>query len=156
VPQKVKRTVLSVFIAGSLVACAGERPQDIGIRNGTLTPCKTTPNCVSSRATDAKHQIGALRFSGDPDAVFARLKHVLGRRSDTTLLTADSDYLQVEFRTTFFVDDGEFLLDREAGLIQIRSASRIGHSDLGKNRSRMEEIRREFLSEENGRTEKAR
>jgi uncharacterized protein (DUF1499 family) len=53
-------------------------------------------------------------------------------------------YLRVELRTTFFVDDAEFLLDRERHLIQVRSASRLGYSDLGKNRRRMEEIRGQF------------
>jgi uncharacterized protein (DUF1499 family) len=46
------------------------------------------------------------------------------------------------------VDDGEFLLDRERSVIHLRSASRLGYSDLGKNRSRIEEIRREFSNEE--------
>ena len=46
--------------------------------------------------------------------------------------------------TTLFVDDSEFLLDRERLVIQVRSASRLGYSDLGKNRSRIEEIREQF------------
>lgn len=46
--------------------------------------------------------------------------------------------------TTLFVDDSEFLLDRERQAIQVRSASRLGYSDLEKNRSRMEEIREQF------------
>jgi len=47
-------------------------------------------------------------------------------------------------RTTFFTDDAEFLLDRERRLIQLRSASRLGYSDLGLNRRRIEEIRRQL------------
>jgi len=53
-----------------------------------------------------------------------------------------------ELRTTFFVDDGEFLLDRVGRVISVRSASRLGYSDPGKNRSRMEEIRSQFYATE--------
>jgi len=59
-------------------------------------------------------------------------------------MAVEANYLRVEFHTTFFVDDGEFLLDRNAKAIHARSASRIGYSDFGKNRSRMEDIRRDF------------
>ena len=55
-------------------------------------------------------------------------------------------YLRVELRTMLFVDDGEFLLDRENKVIHIRSASRLGYSDLGKNRSRLEDIRSQYLA----------
>jgi len=86
-----------------------------------------------------------LAFSGDPNAAFARLKLVISGRIDTTLVDDLPDYLRVELRTILFVDDGEFLLDRAKKLIHVRSASRRGYSDLGKNRSRLEEIRRQFL-----------
>ena len=57
-------------------------------------------------------------------------------------------YLRTELRTVLFVDDGEFLLDRARKVIHVRSASRLGYSDLGKNRSRIEELRKEFSNEE--------
>lgn len=88
--------------------------------------------------------IAPLTFSGDADAAFARLRMLLELRSDTTIVAAQKGYLQVEFRTVFFVDDGEFLLDRKSNVIHVRSASRIGYSDLGKNRRRLEAIRQEF------------
>ncbi|HEY9596037.1 MAG TPA: DUF1499 domain-containing protein, partial [Cyanophyceae cyanobacterium] len=44
-----------------------------------------------------------------------------------------------------FVDDVEFFLDDNANVIQVRSASRLGESDLGVNRKRIETIRAEFL-----------
>jgi uncharacterized protein (DUF1499 family) len=75
---------------------------------------------------------------------FARLKQVLDGRGDTTIIEERPGYLRVEFHTLLFVDDGEFLLDAEQRLIQVRSASRLGYSDLGKNRRRLEEIRQSF------------
>jgi len=45
-----------------------------------------------------------------------------------------------------FVDDVEFLLDEKAGVIHVRSASRLGRSDFGVNRDRVETIRRQIAS----------
>ena len=128
--------------------CAGDRPNNLGSRDGLLLACPSSPNCVSSQAADESHRIAPLTFSGDPDEAFTRLKQTLGRRSDTSIIEDKSGYLRVELRTTLFVDDGEFLLDRSRSVIQVRSASRLGYSDLGKNRSRMEEIRNHFGTSE--------
>ena len=97
-----------------MLGCAGDRPQNPGPQNGLLLACPSSPNCVSSQAADEGHRIAPLMFSGDPDAAFARLKQVLGRRGDTTIIEEKPGYLRVELRTTLFVDDGEFLLDRSA------------------------------------------
>ena len=131
-----------------MVGCAGERPQNLGTKDGLLLACPSSPNCVSSQADDGKHRIAPLAFSGDPDEAFARLKQVLGRRGDTAVIDEKPGYLRVELRTTLFVDDGEFLLDRPRSVIQVRSASRLGYSDLGKNRNRMEEIRSQYIAAE--------
>jgi uncharacterized protein (DUF1499 family) len=131
-------------LSGLLAACAGERPNYLGVRDDRLSACPSSPNCVSSQALDERHRIAPLAFNGDPDIAFARLKQILARRNDTAVIEAKPGYLRVELRTTFFVDDGEFLLDRVGRVIHVRSASRLGYSDLGKNRSRMEDIRREF------------
>lgn len=129
-----------------LAACAGERPDNLGVQDGRLTACPGSPNCVSSQAMDEEHRIAPLVFNDDPAPSFTRLKQMLVRREDTAIREERSGYLRVEFRTTLFVDDGEFLLDGEQRLIQVRSASRLGYSDLGKNRRRLEEIRRQFNS----------
>jgi uncharacterized protein (DUF1499 family) len=136
---------MSIGLLG-ILGCAGERPNNLGAKGDSLAACPTSPNCVSSQATDEGHRILSLTFSGDPDTAFARLEQVLSERSDTTISEEKPGYLRVELRTIFFVDDGEFLLDRTHSVIHIRSASRLGYSDLGKNRSRMEEIRRQFIA----------
>jgi uncharacterized protein (DUF1499 family) len=139
--KRIILAICSLFVA----ACAGERPKDLGVRDGMLKACPSSPNCVSSQANDEKQRIPALTFKGEPDQAFNRLKQTLVSRSDTTVTETSADYLRAEFRTRMgFVDDGEFLLDRGHSLIHVRSASRLGYSDLGKNRSRMEEIRQQF------------
>lgn len=142
-----KIIVMSIGLLG-ILGCAGKRPGNLGARDGVLAACPSSPNCVSSQAADQRHQIEPLHFNGDPETAFTRLKLVLGRRGDTTIIEDQPGYLRVELRTLLFVDDGEFLLDREKRVIQVRSAARLGYSDLGKNRSRMEKIRGQFMADE--------
>lgn len=147
---RIIREVLAMAILTSLLAaCAGERPHNLGVHDGTLAPCPSAPNCVSSRTDDERHRIAPLCFTDDPRTSFARLRRILAQRDDTTLLREGDGYLRVEFRSRLgFVDDGEFLLDPDGGCIHVRSASRLGYSDLGKNRSRMEDIRGRFAGSE--------
>lgn len=127
-------TLLVVLMSSSLPADAGP----------LLPPCPSSPNCVSSLATDS-HRIEPLPAGEDAQASFARLKGLLANRPDTTIISADDGQLRVEFRTTLgFVDDALFVLDIPNGLIQIRSAARVGYWDLGKNRRRLEEVRSEL------------
>jgi len=110
-----------------------------------LPPCPAKPNCVSSQAADG-HHIEPFRFLGDARLAFDKLRNLLAGRSDTTVISSDDVMIRVEFRTLLgFVDDGLFVLDAASSSIHIRSAARLGYWDLGKNRSRMEEIRRAFL-----------
>jgi len=136
------------IVSSLLAACSGERPNNLGVRDNRLSSCPSSPNCVSSQASDEEHRIAPLAFKDDPDTAFARLKQILARRNDTAVIEESPGYLLVELRTTFFVDDGEFLLDRVGRIVHVRSASRLGYSDLGKNRSRMEEVRGQFPAAE--------
>jgi len=136
--------MLMTLLAVILAACAGERPKNLGVKSGVLAACPSSPNCVSSFAADEGHRIAPFSFTDAPTVAFARLTQLLRQRSDATIIEEGSGYLRVELRTTLFVDDAEFLLDGEKKVIHLRSASRLGYSDLGKNRSRLEEIRAAF------------
>ena len=140
-------TALALGLLG-LFGCAGERPDNLGAQDGLLVPCPRSPNCVSSQATDERHRIAPLTFADEPDTAWARLHAVLTGRADATLIEEQPGYLRLELRTTLFVDDAEFLLDPANRVVHVRSASRLGYSDLGKNRSRMEEIRAQFARPE--------
>ncbi|MFA7405738.1 MAG: DUF1499 domain-containing protein [Pelobacteraceae bacterium] len=119
----------------------------INTPSGALTAlptCPESPNCVSSQATDA-HHIEPLAVTGEGREALEKLRRLLAERRDTTLISMGDTTLRVEFRTTLgFVDDGLFVLDLSTNLIHVRSAARLGYWDLGKNRSRMEEIRQGF------------
>ncbi len=117
----------------------------VSVTTNPLQPCPSSPNCVSSQAPD-DHFIAPLTISGDPAIAFALLRDILGQRRDTSVIAADDRLIQVEFTTTLgFVDDALFVLDPENRVIHIRSASRSGYWDFGKNRRRVEEIRTQYL-----------
>lgn len=127
---------------------AGSRPSNLGATAGQLQPCPSSPNCVSSQApvTDLQHAIAPLVITGDADRAFAKLTELVRQSERTTIVTAEPGYLYAEFATPLmgFVDDVEFLLDPTVGQIQVRSASRLGESDLGLNRQRIETLRGQF------------
>ena len=114
----------------------------------SLTPCAKSPNCVSSQAdpADPVHWIEPLRFSDSAETAWRRLRDVLGAEPRTKILTVTDHHLHAEATTRMlrFVDDLEFLLEPEANVIHVRSASRIGYSDFGTNRRRVERLRRAF------------
>ncbi|MBW4554735.1 MAG: DUF1499 domain-containing protein [Trichormus sp. ATA11-4-KO1] len=122
---------------------AGKRPHNLGVRNGKLAPCPNSPNCVSSQSTDLVHTIAPLTFTSSPEQAIAHLKNIIQSLPRTKIITESEDYLYAEFKSALmgFVDDVEFYLDRSANIIHVRSASRLGQSDLGVNRQRIETIR---------------
>ncbi len=123
---------------------AGTRPTNIGIQaSGQLAPCPSTPNCVNSQSQDAQHRIEPLTYDSTPKEAMANLKTVIQNMERTKIITESENYLYAEFKTKLmgFVDDVEFFLDDSAQVIQVRSASRLGQSDLGVNRKRIETIR---------------
>ena len=108
--------------------------------------CPDSPNCVSSQASDARHFIDGFTFNDLPGVAMLRLKQALLNEQRVTIITEQATYLHAEVRSLLFkfVDDVEFTLLAEQGLVQIRSAARIGHSDFGVNRRRIERIRQLF------------
>ena len=146
-PEQGCRFMTMSLLSFLLAACAGERPQNLGVRKGMLADCPASPNCVASQARDERHHIAPLAYGGDGAAAFVRLEGVLRKRSDATVVEQQPGYLRLELRTRLFVDDAEFLLDQDRSVIQVRSASRLGYSDLGKNRARLEEIRAAFMAQ---------
>ncbi|PSB09205.1 DUF1499 domain-containing protein [Pleurocapsa sp. CCALA 161] len=115
----------------------GKRPSNLGVKDGKLAACPRTPNCVNSQSDDAQSKIDAL-----PGVSIAEIKKVVTGMEGTTIVEEKDNYLYAEFKSKLmgYVDDVEFYLDN-ANAVQVRSASRLGKSDLGVNRKRVEEIR---------------
>jgi uncharacterized protein (DUF1499 family) len=124
----------------------GRRPRDLGVQDGRFTAVKTwKPNWVSSQADPADaHYIAPLKFPRDGKAAMQRLAQVVQGLPRTTIVEQKDDYLYAEFSTPLmgYVDDVEFHCDGK--VIHVRSSSRLGTSDLGANRKRVEAIRARF------------
>jgi uncharacterized protein (DUF1499 family) len=125
-----------------------KRPDGIGVRSKMLAPCPERPNCVSSQAEEGDvHYIAPFLFSSGAGEAFAVLIEVLAGMKRVTIITQSEEYLHAECRTRVgFVDDLEFYWHPEEGVCHVRSASRLGYSDLGKNRARVEAIRGQCLA----------
>ncbi len=134
------RTAIVVAVVMVLAGCASvaERPTT----GQGLAPCPSSPNCVCS-SDSGRAAIAPFAIKGDADAAWDALREVLEAEPRTRIETADDTYLHAVATTRImrFKDDVEFLLDRDAGTIGVRSASRVGYSDLGANRSRVESLR---------------
>lgn len=124
-----------------LSACAGEPPQNLGpTAEGRLLPCPDTPNCVSSFETGSQHAIEPLQVD------LVAIRALIGERNNADIVAEDENYLRAEFTTRIigFVDDVEFLYRPAEGVTHVRSASRVGYSDLGANRDRIERLRQQL------------
>jgi uncharacterized protein (DUF1499 family) len=128
-----------------MIGLFGQRSKAGGVVDGRLTACPVSPNSVSSvaPASDKTHFIEPVRFSGFAGDAWRRLCDAVATQSRVRIVERRDTYLHAEFRTAVlrFVDDVEFLLDTAQQVIHIRSASRLGRSDFGVNRRRIEAIR---------------
>ncbi len=118
-----------------------------GIPGGEFLPCPDSPNCVSSMAEDKSHFIEPLKYEGmSGEDAFQRILTILEAEPRCRVITAEEDspaYIHAEYRSRIFrfVDDVEFLLVPKDQLIHVKSASRLGYSDMGVNRKRVEHLR---------------
>ncbi len=122
----------------------GKRPTNLGVTKGRLAEGPNKPNWVSSQTERKRHQVSPLSYSGDPAAALQALKACLLAMPRVELIEEKDNYLYFEFATPLmgYVDDVEFYLSDD--VIHVRSASRLGYSDLNANRKRVELIRTAF------------
>jgi uncharacterized protein (DUF1499 family) len=147
--KKIRVGLISCLLCLLVSGCSGTSPE-LGAVSGILTPCPATPNCVNSQATDEDHRIEPFRYAGTPQEARERLLQVLKSEERGKVIAANDTYVRAEFTSALFrfVDDVEFSISTTpAGetVIDVRSASRLGSSDLGANRKRMERMRSKFI-----------
>jgi uncharacterized protein (DUF1499 family) len=145
----VAALALALFAAGRFGLLQGQAPA-LGVRDGKLTPPSPTPNSVSSQAHLWPHApqreyaaIAPFPVRGEAATALARLRAIVAAMPGARVIEARDDYLYAQFTTRWlrFVDDAEFWVDPAAGVVQVRSASRLGRGDLGVNRTRIEALR---------------
>ena len=132
-----------------IFSLTGTRPTNLGVTDGRLAACPSSPNAVSSDASDDGHRIDALRLAEDPGEAFAAARETVASWPRTTLVAESDGYLHAECQSRLmgYVDDLELHLRADEGVIAVRSASRLGYSDLGANRSRVESLRSALRTE---------
>jgi uncharacterized protein (DUF1499 family) len=136
---------LHLAIAKGDTMFAGKRPTYLGVKDGRLARPRSTPNCVSSQAdpADRQHYIEPIRFKGTALEAIAAARKAVEGTPRATVIRHEGNYLYAEFKSRLmgFVDDVEFTYDEKAGVLHVRSASRLGRSDWGVNRARVEQLR---------------
>jgi len=113
------------------------------MKTRSLAPCPNRPNCVSSQAADAEHHVDPFLVRVPAEQAFAALRAAIAAQPRARIVAEDVGYLHAEVTSRLFrfVDDVEALLDSGGARIEVRSASRLGYSDLGVNRARIEALR---------------
>ncbi len=146
---------LLALLAAQFGAFKGTAPTTLGIRDGRLKPPSKTPNSVTSQAglypdhpQAQRAAIAPLTFKGDGKAAMQKIARILRGMDRTEIVTEQPGYLYAQCTTQLmrFTDDVEFWLDESAGVIHVRSASRIGHGDRGVNRARVEAVRHQLMA----------
>jgi uncharacterized protein (DUF1499 family) len=145
---------IALLLIGQLGFLKGKPPSRLGLTDGRLKPPSKTPNSVSSQADlYPDHvmlqyaRIEPLRYSGDPVAARARVKAIVEDTPGSQVVKSEPLYLYATMRTRLmkYTDDIEFAIpDPAAGVIHVRSSSRLGAKDYGANRKRIEAIRARF------------
>jgi len=120
-----------------------DKKSKIGLIDGKFQKCPQSPNCVSTQSKGKRHGIPPLNFKGTREEAKEKILRIINSLKRTSIITTTDDYIHAEFKTGLFkfIDDVEFYLDDDEKIIHFRSASRVGKSDLGTNRRRMEKIR---------------
>jgi uncharacterized protein (DUF1499 family) len=148
-PSESQKHLNSVPLIGALLlsmplfSCAGKLPTNLGVEALRLAPCPSSPNCVSSDAADSTHSIAAFALAMPAGDAWPAVRGALESLSRIEIIAETSDYLHAECTSAVFgfVDDLELHLRSAEGVIAVRSASRLGYSDFGVNRRRIEALR---------------
>ena len=133
------------LLGTALVGCSGNPPAELGSAVRGLAPCPSSPNCVSSLADDPAQRVAPLRLPEGREQAAAIIVATIGARPRARVTRQEPGYIRSEFTSQVlrFVDDVEFWWEN-GQTVHIRSASRLGYSDFGVNRARVEALREEI------------
>ncbi len=132
-----------VILVMAFVGCGGRMPEDLGVTEGIFAPCPDKPNCISSFAKDADHHVAPIAIADSPATAWMKLQTMLENDKNVSIVTSSDHYLHAVYTSSLmrYRDDVEFLLQADHSEIAVRSASRVGHGDMGVNRARIEALR---------------
>lgn len=142
-PIAIPVFILVCFLV--ILSIISRRKPSLGMVDGRLRPCSARPNCVCSEFKNLPSYVKPLEILGSPNNDWERAKRII-REMGGKIEFEDESYLWATFRTRIFrfIDDFELRIDEKNEVIHIRSCSRVGYSDMGANRRRIEIIRNGF------------
>ena len=123
-----------------------------GLISGRLSECPEKPNCVSSEFVgDESHYISPLSYPSPKSEEIMDLMKTIIQEVGGKITSEEHSYISATFTSSIFgfVDDLECRNDKSKYTIHLRSASRVGYSDLGANRKRVELISSIFINRVN-------
>lgn len=144
--KMLKVSIVPLMFATILWGCSGKPAERQNSESSDFLDCQDTPNCVSSLAKNPKHRVEPFKLNKDPKISWSIVKKTVALLPRTKVVLADNSDIHAECRSMIFrfVDDLTLHLTPSNGIIHIRSASRIGYSDLGVNRRRVENLRKKL------------
>jgi len=136
-------SLMSLLLLLLATMAQGATEGELKAKDHRLASCPDSPNCVCTLDDSTDHGIPPYRYGKTLDEAKAIVKQVFSQLSRTELVQEEGNYLHYEVRSLLFrfIDDVEILFDDASKTIHFRSAARVGYSDFGVNRRRMEEVR---------------
>ena len=134
--------VIAVFFI--YVGVSNQPPEDLGVTDGLLKPCPSSPNCVSTQAApeDMAHYSEPIIYTGDRKETQLTIESYMLSKGNARIVSSTLGYVHFEIKSRLvgYIDDVEFYLPEADSVVHFRSASRVGHSDFGVNRERVRQI----------------
>lgn len=108
-----------------------------------ISNCPDKPNCVSTLTSSKDHKVEAWNLNKETPEVLKSIKSEILKLSRTKLVEETENSLHFVFTSMIFryKDDVWFYADQSNKKLQFKSASRIGYSDLGANKKRMNKLK---------------
>lgn len=138
---------LGVVMRFLIIPNASPMPSNLGVKDGKLADCPDKPNCASTQSEPSAYgYTEPVSFTGDAAIAFETALTIVRELPNSTIVTAEAPYLHATTESNFwrFIDDLEIYVDADAGLIHMRSAARLGESDLNANPNRLKAIRQKL------------
>lgn len=134
--------IISIIVAAFVVRLiflginSQEQTPKVGLSAGKLRHCPQKPNCVSSQE-DGDHFIEPIKTTLSMEEIKKRILELERAR----LESEGDNYAHLTFKSQLFgfLDDVE--LYKKGDTLHIRSASRVGYSDMDANRKRVKLIK---------------
>lgn len=143
----VRASEFAALLCLLLLSGCGLGSTELRGSDGKLAVCDGRPHCVSSLSRDPELRIEPFHYSGKREEARQALLRVLRNTPNAEVVEETPDYIHAEFTSPLlrFVDDVEFALPSAENIMQVRSSSRIGYTDFGANRERIEQLRLAFF-----------